>query len=308
MLLGGVLLAACAQQQPQIGTLSSTQVVPATSAFVIPGPGGPALNSVLERRYANAVEQQILLSTSSHVSGQNLLRVQLFGPMDSSTTGQTRLREGYLPPSNVNAEMRQLFAGVRMSRSPYYVQNRYGPFGYAVGRSASGDTCIYGWQHLKSTGSTQTLIGNKGSIQIRLRYCDKELSEQNLLQAMYDFTISAYFGSVNWNPYGSPNAPAASLGKAGSPVYPAGASEFVPVAEPRSTRQQAVPARSLKRQPVRTVDEPSVEPTGPLVPAPPVAGAAARSSPATIDGGARREQPTVIVPPPPCDPASGTCG
>lgn len=81
-----------------------------------------------------------------------MLRVQLFGPVDRKAAGQTELRAGFLPPSNIGTEMRQLFPGVRMARSPYYVQNRYGPFGYAVGRSSSGDTCLYAWQRLTSTG------------------------------------------------------------------------------------------------------------------------------------------------------------
>jgi hypothetical protein len=307
--LAGLALAACAQQQPQIATLSTTQLVPAQNAFAVPGPGGPAVMSVVEQRYANAVEQQIALSTSSHVSGQNMLRVQLFGPLDRGTTGQTRLREGYLPPGNVTAEMRRLIPGVRMVQSPYYVQNRYGPFGYAVGRASSGDTCLYGWQGLTSTGNAQTLIGNKGSIQIRLRYCDGALSEQRLLQAMYDYTISAYFRSGNWNPYGEPNAPDASLGKAGAPLYPVGKSETATVTGPPARREPTGP-RSSTRQATRIVAMPKAEPVGPVVPAPPVSGATS-ATPGRLERTAPAERggpPAVIVPPPPCDPAGGTCG
>lgn len=301
----GLALAGCAQQQPQIGTLNSIQIAQAQNAFVLPGPGGPAVTSVLERRYANAVEQQILLGTSSHVSGQNMLRVQLFGPVDATTTGQTSLREGYLPIKNVDAEMRQLFPGIRMTRSPYYVQNRYGPFGYAVGRSASGDTCLYGWQRLTSTGSTQTLIGNKGAIQIRLRYCDAVLPEQQLLQAMYDFTITAYFRTGNWNPYGEPNPPDASLGRSGAPRYPVAGSEVATTLPPRSVARPA--ARSLSRKATPAVVAPARnEPIGPMVPTPPISSTPS-SQPRSGDVRTDNAQPAVTVPPPPCDPASSTC-
>lgn len=308
VLVTGLLTAGCASQ-PQIETTSSTRIRPAQDAFVYPGPGGPGVVSVLERHYANATEQQIALATSSHVSGQNMLRVQLFGPTDSMAAGQTRLREGYLPVANINTELRQLFPGVQMSRSPYYVQNRYGPFGYAVGRSGSGDTCLYGWQRLTSTGSTQTLIGNKGSIQIRLRYCDQSLSEARLLQAMYDYTISAHFTSSGWNPYGEPNAPDVSLGKSGAPRYPVGSLEFATVTSPTARTAPARP-RTSPRQVSTQAPAAKAEPVGPVVPAPP--GSSAPSSvarPSEAGQSAKRsDMPAVTVPPPPCDPATATCG
>ena len=308
ILVTASLISAGCASQPQIETTSSTKVRPAQDAFVYPGPGGPAVMSVIERHYANATEQQIALATSSHVSGQNMLRVQLFGPTDSTAAGQTRLREGYLPPASINTELRQLFPGVRMSRSPYYVQNRYGPFGYAVGRSGSGDTCLYGWQRLTSTGSTQTLIGNKGSIHIRLRYCDRSLSESRLLQAMYDYTISAYFTSSGWNPYGEPNAPDASLGKSGAPLYPVGSLEFATVTSPPVRAVRAKPRAS--RQAPAEADAANAPPIGPVVPAPPgsVMPLAAQQ-PADTGGSARRSaSPTVTVPPPPCNTTTATCG
>jgi hypothetical protein len=68
-----------------------------------------------------------------------------------------------------------------MQTSGYYVQNKYGAFGYAVGQTRSGDTCFYGWQRITSTGFTQTWIGNKGSIQVRLRLCDQNASRSECL-------------------------------------------------------------------------------------------------------------------------------
>ena len=58
--------------------------------------------------------------------------------------------------------MRKAFPGVSMGRSPFYVQSRYGPFGYAAGRAASGDIFIYAWQRIQAAGQT-TLIRNRGS-------------------------------------------------------------------------------------------------------------------------------------------------
>lgn len=303
-----ILLAGCAH--PDITNTTGTQMVATEKAFALPAPGGPAVTAVLETRHANGVQQDILLSTSARTSGQNMLRVQLFGAIKRSTAGQTPLREGYLPIRGITTEMRQLFPGMRMAQSPYYVQNRYGPFGYAVGRSPLGDTCLYGWQKLSSTGLTQTWVGNKGSIQIRLRICDQSASEQTLLRTMYDFTIISSFRDRNWNPYGEPNSPDPTLGRSGAPVYPVGSSEFATVTSPRDQQSdRPVPPRVRRPAAPAVVEAPEIPPpVGPVVPPPPIANNSAPPpiSPAptprpTVPAGPpASEAPAPIVPPPPC--------
>ena len=260
-------LAGCAQPLPLVHS-TGTSVVASETAFALPAPGGPAVTAVLERRFANATQQDILLSTSAHTPGQNMLRVQIFGPVDTAAAGESRLRDGYLPLGNIGSEMRQALPGVRMQTSPYYVQNKYGPFGYAAGRSAFGDTCLYGWQRISSTGVTQTWIGNKGSIQVRLRICDQNEPEQKLLEVMYGYTITSYFKTRNWNPYGEPPPPEASLGKPGQPIYPVGVSRFETVTSPPAAQQP----RRTARTPRQVMAEPQPvlpTPVGPIVPPPP---------------------------------------
>ena len=311
-----LVLGSCAQPLPIIGP-SEKSLVSSQTAFAFPAPGGPAITAVLERRFANATQQDILLETSAHTPGQNMLRVQFFGPVDRSVAGESRLREGYLPFGDVGSEIRQVLPGIRMQRSPYYVQNKYGPFGYAVGRSASGDTCLYGWQRISSTGVTQTWVGNKGSIQIRLRLCDQNASEQRLLDTMYGYTITSYFKTRNWNPYGDPAAPEASLGKSGQPIYPVGVSRFETVTTPPAVRAPRR-IRSTQRQ---ASTEPAAElpaAMGPIVPPPPgsqsadfelpAATAPAHATP-TVPADVAGKSTGPIVPPPPCVPSdeTGSC-
>ncbi|MER8826425.1 cellulose biosynthesis protein BcsN [Mesorhizobium sp. M0938] len=308
----------CARPPPLVNS-SGTNLVSAETAFAFPAPGGPAITAILERRFTNATQQDILLSTSARTPGQNMLRVQLYGPVDTSAAGQNRLRDGYLPIGDVGSEMRQLLPGIRMQRSPYYVQNKYGPFGYAAGRSASGDTCLYGWQRISSTGMTQTWVGNKGSIQIRLRLCDQNASEQRLLDVMYSYTITSSFKTRNWNPYGEPAAPDASLGKAGQPIYPVGISRFEtvtgppPAAQPRQSK-----GRVYRTQRQASVEPPAVSPeptpVGPMVPPPPGAESAnsqvrALPLPPPVSAAERVGNSAVpTVPPPPCvTDATGGC-
>ena len=208
-------LAACASPPiTQNGTRSD--LVETESAFAYPAPGGPTVKAVVQRNYSNAVEQEIVLETNASLPGQNMLRIQMFGPADTGRPNQGTLKEEFEPGRNVGAEMRKLFPGVAMRRSQSYVQNKYGPFGYALGRSG-GDGCIYGWQRITSTGTTQVWVGNRGAIQIRLRLCEEGASDAELLSNMYDFTISSSFGVKNWNPYGEPAAVDPSFGRGQPP-------------------------------------------------------------------------------------------
>src|SRR5262245_23217171 len=63
-LLAPFLLFACASgSDPE--TSSALQTVPTGAAFAFPPPGGPAIVGVVERRFSNATQQDIALSTSS---------------------------------------------------------------------------------------------------------------------------------------------------------------------------------------------------------------------------------------------------
>jgi hypothetical protein len=304
LVIGSVLLAGCSRGLP-LRSDEPTRMVPAHQAFAVPEVGGPSVTAVLEKRYANATEQDVLLATSAATPGQNMLRIQIFGPVETALANRDTLRAGYLPAKNINAEMRELIPGVRMQTSGYYVQNKYGPFGYAVGRTSSGDTCLYAWQRITSTGFKQTWIGNKGSIQVRLRLCDQNASEQRLLQSMYGYTINASFKNKNWNPYGEPLPPDETLGRPGAPTYPVSASRFERVTEPIAApapkrlspmRRQAAnpPVPATAQQPV---------PVGPVVPPPPSDSVASSSQSGTRTMQAPASTPpqgvTPLVPPPP---------
>lgn len=307
LVVAGLMLAGCAQGLP-LRTDDQTRMVPAEQAIALPDVGGPAVTAVLETRYSNAIQQDVLLATSASNTGQNMLRVQVFGPVEKKLAGGEGIRAGFLPAKNVQAEMREQMPGVRMQVSDFYVQNKYGAFAYAVGQTRSGTTCFFGWQRITSTGWTQTWIGNKGSIQVRLRLCDDNASEARLLQAMYGFSINASFKDRNWNPYGVPLPPDETLGRPGAPMYPVSASRFETVSEPIAEPEQraAAPRRSTpRRQQTTNVQAPSPQqipaPIGPMVPPPP-GDVATSTTVRTVQmppaGGA------VAIPPPPPSPAN----
>ena len=263
-----LVLAGCAGP-PQIETTSIITQVPMQTAFAFPAPGGPAISKILARTYSNALQQDILLANAAHTSGQNLLRVQLFGTRDSGALGMRRLRDSNLSEGAIAAEMRTLLPGVRMVRSKVFVQNKYGPFGFATGRTRLGDSCFYGWQKIAASASRQTLLGNRGSVQVRIRLCDASASEASLLDVMYGFTIVASLRGQNWNPYGDAPAIDPTLGQTHHPIRPAAAVAPDLVSQPSDDGPRRRSTRTGRRTLPPAIAAPLKAPVGPTVPPPP---------------------------------------
>lgn len=291
---GAVLASGCAQTTGP-SRLSSLRSVPAEEALALPPPGGPAVIDIVERRFSNATQQDIALATNSTAPGQNTLRVQFFGPVDSSNAGNTRLSDSSIHPADIASEMRSQLPGIAMTRSPYYVQNRYGPFGYAVGRYGSNDLCLYAWQRVRAPAASTTLIANRGTIQLRLRLCETGATEEKLLSTMYGFSVTASVDGGSWSPYGPPPSPGTGFAQPGHAVYPAGTAGFETVAEPVASAPASAPRWP---QPKPSAPENSQvpdasalpAPVGPTVPLPPAEASTAGH---------------LTVPPPPCSTQSG---
>jgi hypothetical protein len=247
--------------------------VTSDKAFALPPPGGPAIVNIVQRDFNNATQQEIFLFTSAVTPGQNLMRVTFFGPVGLDYDDQKGLGYASIRNSNVDRDMRRDLPGVAMARSDFYVQNNYGPFGYATGRSRSGDTCLYAWQQIRSGDNARTTFTNRGTVQVRLRLCDAHASEQDLLRVMYGYSITGTFPARGWNPYDSPPAVDPTLGRTGNPIYPGvPANHANPPPAAFQPRVQA-PAIVVRRQaapsvPVQVAPPPVIRPTGPLVPAP----------------------------------------
>lgn len=203
-----------------IGTATQSVQAPLNKVFVTPPPGGPAILALVETKYSNAVAQEIALATRSLVPGQNAFHVAIYRQPKPGL--QDTLSDKELGRPALRKEMNQRLPDVPMTVADYYVQNRYGPFGYAAGRAASGELCLYAWQRIVPNQSRYLIEGPRGSIQIRLRLCDARASEPELLAAMYGFTINAYVRGYSWNPYGEAAPPAPSLGRPSAPVLPIG--------------------------------------------------------------------------------------
>ncbi|MBB5572941.1 MULTISPECIES: cellulose biosynthesis protein BcsN [Rhizobium] len=198
---------------------AGAETLPNEKALAFPPPGGPAIVSVVERQHKDDVEQTISLSTSSSVAGQNFLKVQFLG-VTGSNPGLGSTPYKMISDGAIASEMAATIPGVRLARSATFVQNIYGPFGYASGQSRAGDTCIYAWQQIRAGRSVPVEQRNFSMVQVRLRLCDAQANERQLLSTVYGYTIAGGFEGEALNPYGAPRGAETLLGHPGDPIYP----------------------------------------------------------------------------------------
>lgn len=228
MAAASVCLSACATRfEPEnLEIISQITEVPRSRAMIIPGPGRFGLVTVLERRYSNAYSQELLLETSARRPGQNNIRVAFVLPGSTTGPGEDELDLMRLSPETVSRDMSEQFPGVNMSISAFFVQNRFGPFGFATGRSAYGDNCVYAWQIIAPDRPLSLFSAPKGKINIRLQICDSAATTAEILDVMYNFTINAYLSQWNWMPLEDTPPLNPQFGEPGAEVRP------VPLAPP----------------------------------------------------------------------------
>lgn len=237
-----------------VETSSSGRQVSAADAFIKPPPGGPAIIAVLEQRYQNGLAQDILLENNSRAPGQNVLYVKAYGPMGRDA-GSGTLRTDIPSLDGIRKELRDRFPGIPMQVSGLYAQNRYGPIGYATGRSRSGSNCLYVWQRIAP--EPRLWRYETGAITWRLRLCDPNTSMRNLLLTAYGFTVTGSFRSSRWNPFGPPPEPDERIGKPGVSILPEAYVDPTVVA-PVSFGGDPAPARTVRRSNPRPAPQPTV--------------------------------------------------
>ncbi|MBB3773346.1 hypothetical protein FHS55_003981 [Angulomicrobium tetraedrale] len=287
---------------------------------MLPEPGAaPRVLAVLETDYLNAVQQEIVFETHSRTVGQNAIYAVFFGPVKGRTGSENLRKDDWLNDEVLDDEMLERMPGVTMHVSNYFVQNRYGPFNYAIGNAGNGELCIYGWQRINSQTPMYAFIRSGAVLALRLRMCQIGASEQDLLRLMYRFSINGYFLPQSWQPYGRPVGEPEGLGQVGGPLaYPSGLTGDGTVLDGwlGPDRSQAAPARARPArrygssvppaEPVYSGGEPMGYPQGnlvdpadgyPQVPGPAASGQMAPSSRATVTPGV--VQPGAVVTPAP---------
>jgi hypothetical protein len=259
---------------PKVATMT-IEVAPSQS-LILPEPGGPSVLTVLETRYLNALEQEVVLGTRSTAPGQNSFHVIFFGPIEGRTGRDNIKKDDRLDEDVLAEEMEEVLPGVPMHTATYFVQNRYGPFGYAIGRAGSDDLCMYAWQRIESQVSLSPILKDRGVLTVKLRLCETGATEQSLLRTMYRYSINGYYLPRGWQPYGRPLPESEGLGRPGGPLaYPTGVQGDATVLdgylgpEPRPARPARSRAASSRHDETLDSGPPATPMEGyPTVPAP----------------------------------------
>ena len=288
-------LGACATA-PSLPPKEASIVAP-IDAMIIPPPGGPGIVRVVSKTFPNAVQQDIFLATQAMTAGENKITIRKFEAR-SSSDNELNVRDVPFTEINLTDEANAAWPGAGMAVSPYYVQNDYGAFGYAIGRPANADACIYAWQRiepsLKPSGAVE-----RGAISVRLQLCKPRATEQELVEVMYRLRLN----TTVFPPGGAP----AAIGQIRAPLRPVGADGFAKVI---NVPDPAPVTRTVVRQTVTPAVVPiaiTPAPGSPIVPSPgtttgafgptvPRPSGAATTT--TTSGASSSSTPSVIVPAP----------
>lgn len=235
--------------------------------MVMPAPGAFAIIGVVQKRFSNATQQEIFLTTNASMPGENVVQVRFFGTRSPTRYGDNTLSYRAISESGIESELRGTLPGVAMTRSPFITQNSYGVFGYAIGRPSVNELCLYAWQQLRAPDGRSA--EGAGAIQIRVRLCQEGATEKSLLDFMYGYTIAATVDAPGWNPYGTPPPVNGRFGKSGNPIYPPADAEVLPVALPRtSAKAEGVTERRAVNMEKRQATLPVAGASAIVVPSP----------------------------------------
>lgn len=244
------LLAGCVSTTGPVP--SEPRAIPPTQSMVFTPPGTVGIISVVETRYNNAIEQLVVLETRSRSPGQNSVRIQAFAEEAPSHT-DGGLQDIPLVILDMAGEARGTMSYADMHLSPYFVQNYYGPFGYSMGRTGTGDTCMYAWQRIPPARRSDNGMVMRGAINLRVQLCDRSWTERQLLAVMLDLTIRGVSGT--------PVVSVGGVGQVGQPIVPEGVLGVGNVLDAPAPVRRPIPVAA---------PEPEAEhkPTGPATPSP----------------------------------------
>jgi Cellulose biosynthesis protein BcsN len=171
------------------------QEVPLSRAFVeLPSMSG-AMIAVREKRYANGIEQTMVLESEAAADGENRIEVRITQPGKADS----RIKNEYLQVRNtrqeqIRSDMKEFVWGIPMKIVGSVEANAYGTYGYALGRSKLGFNCLLGWQNVKGVMKERRLLGftttSFTEMSVRLRICRTDLNPDQLVSIIRGMRIT----------------------------------------------------------------------------------------------------------------------
>ncbi|MCY0150005.1 cellulose biosynthesis protein BcsN [Hoeflea sp. G2-23] len=172
--------------KPVAPTLTA-DVSPDYAAAYLPQVAG-RVDAVRQTSRTDHIFQTILYPNPGYSDGENQLTVSIAPPSSDKSYFQAPTQR------EVVREMRGQLPGVPMRIMATAGQNQNGPFGYAIGASANGGTCIFAWQTARDISrDDQTGFARFGrtryAAKVRLRYCHPTMTEGSLVSLMAGLRI-----------------------------------------------------------------------------------------------------------------------
>jgi hypothetical protein len=291
-----VLLGGCAAPRTIVSTATDREV-PVERAFVSLGPGTPAALSVIERAYANGARQTIRLVTHGNTPGENSLRVDVIGATNADVSADALIPDTPLKEADLSAEAEDALPGVPLRSSMSFVKNRYGPFGYAIGRSAQGDECLYAWQRLATPDQNLSVVNSRDTLAVRLRLCEPHVDEARLAATMMGLNVNVALTGGAFAPEPKPLSPEfdAPGTSTAPPEIVTAAANPLPPRTVRPMRSRIVASPRPAAEPVAT------PPPG----APPLSASVIVPPPPVVSAAPAAPQAPPATPPIPSNPTSG---
>lgn len=169
--------------------------VPLSRAFVaLPYLAGQPIGA-RETRYANGIEQIIVLQSQATSDGENNIEIRAVqdGKSDNRVVDQ-HLKIRSTDSASIKKELRDYVWGTPMSIVPTIESNAYGAFGYALGNRSNGYRCMYGWQTIKGEEKRKNLFGvfksTTTNLSVRVRLCRSDLSETQMVDIMRGLRVT----------------------------------------------------------------------------------------------------------------------
>lgn len=169
--------------------------VPLSRAFVeLPMMAGPII-AVREKRYANGIEQNMILESEAAADGENRIEVRVTQPGKADD----RIKNEYLQvrttrQEQIRSDMKEFVWGIPMQIVASVEANAYGTYGYALGRSKLGYNCLLGWQNVKGVMKERKMLGfmstSHTDMSVRLRICRTDLSADQLVSIIRGMRIT----------------------------------------------------------------------------------------------------------------------
>jgi hypothetical protein len=153
------------------------------------------LIAVREKRYANGVEQVMVLESEATADGENRVEVRV----TQTAASDDRISSEYLQvrssrQEQIRSDMKEFVWGVPMQILGSVEGNAYGTYGYALGRSKMGFNCLLGWQNVKGVMKRKKTLGfmssNATQMSLRFRICRSDLTEEHLVSIIRGYRIT----------------------------------------------------------------------------------------------------------------------